>query len=45
MIKERVDIKEVSMGITKLRRRRREGTVILGYETREEMVKLKDAVH
>lgn len=43
VIKEKVDIKKMSMGITKLRKGR-EGTVILGCETGEEMVKLKDTV-
>jgi len=43
VIKEKVDIKNMSMGITKIRKGR-EGTVILGCETGDEMVKLKDAV-
>lgn len=43
VIKERVDIKKMPMGITKLRKGR-ERTVILGCETGEEMVKLKDTV-
>ena len=40
VIKEKVDIKKMPMGITKLRKGR-EGTVILGCETEEEMVNLK----
>jgi len=43
VIKEKVDIRNMSMGITKLRKGR-EGTVILGCETGDEMIKLKDAV-
>lgn len=43
VIKERVDIKKMSMGITKLRKGR-EGAVILGCESGEEMGKLKDTV-
>lgn len=43
VIKEKVDIKKMPMGITKLRRAR-EGTVILGCETGEEMRKLRDTV-
>lgn len=43
VIKEKVDIKKMSMGITKLRKGR-EGTVILGCETGEEMVKLRDTM-
>lgn len=44
VIKEKVDIKNMSMGITKLRKGR-EGKVIMGYETGEEVkIKLKDTV-
>lgn len=43
VIKEKVDIKKMSVGITKLRKGR-EGTVILGCETGEGIVKLKDTV-
>lgn len=43
VIKENVNIKNMPMGVSKLRKGR-EGTVILGCETREEMMKLKDTV-
>lgn len=43
VIKEKVDIKKMSMGITKLRKGR-EGTVIMGCETGEEMMKLRDTM-
>ncbi|XP_036147511.1 uncharacterized protein LOC118647204 [Monomorium pharaonis] len=43
IIKEKVDIKNMPMGITKVRKGR-EGTVILGCETGEEIDKLKDVV-
>lgn len=43
IIKEKVDIKNMPMGITKVRKGK-EGTVILGCETGEEMDKVKDAM-
>lgn len=43
IIKEKVDIKNMPMGITKVRKGK-EGTVILGCETGEEMNKLKDVM-
>lgn len=43
VIKKKVDIKKMSMAITKPRKER-EGTIILGWETGEEMVELKDTV-
>lgn len=43
MIKEKVDIKNMAVGITKLRKGSK-GTVILGCETEEEMEKLKTTV-
>ncbi|XP_076302220.1 uncharacterized protein LOC143220467 [Lasioglossum baleicum] len=43
IIKEKVDIKNMPMGITKVRKGK-EGTVILGCETGEEMEKVKDVV-
>lgn len=43
IIKEKVDIKNMPLGITKVRKGR-EGTVILGCETGEEIDKLKDVV-
>lgn len=43
IIKEKVDIKSMPMGITKVRKGK-EGTVIIGCETGEEMDKVKDAM-
>lgn len=43
IIKEKIDIKNMPMGITKVRKGR-EGTVILGCETGEEINKLKDVM-
>lgn len=43
IIKEKVDIKNMPMGITKVRKGK-EGTVMLGCETGEEMDKVKDAM-
>lgn len=43
LIKEKVDIKNMAMGITKFRKGSK-GTVILGCETGEEMEKLKTTV-